>query len=195
MKKLFLFVAAVAMASCSGDDSPGAAAAGSSFNFDGTQFNMQAGMGISEFRMTDISIVDGVNLNRSTISVSGINGTMDRTATISFDLYHKAGTSVAGTYQISDEEDDIDSNDFETYILSNDRACLGWTTSGMAASLSGGSMVNGNNPTGTVTITANSATNYTVTFSGDFRKYDFDGNITQTIPASVNVAGEVTIND
>jgi len=193
MKKIFLFLTAAVMIGCSDDDSSSNSTGGTSFNFDGTTYQLQPGMdmNMSEIIMSDVMEFNGETYDRSTLSVTGING-MSASATVSFDLYYKSGTSVAGTYTIYDNEAD-DTGDFEDFLATQERGCMGWTSAGMAFTMGDGNMVSGNNPTGTVKVIVNSATNYTLIYEGNFREYDgFD--FVRNIPTNIHITSNVHQN-
>lgn len=192
MKKLIFLFTAVALVGCSSDDGPSTPSASTSFSYDGTEYQLQEGMNMSEIIMANVTEFNGESYDRSTISVTGLNGTSS-TSTISFDLYYKTGTSVAGTYTIHDTEA-AGAVDFEEFLVGQNRGCMGWISAGVVLSLSDGTWTNGNNPTGTVTLTVNSPTNYTLEYSGNFRLYDgFD--FVRNMPAEINVTSDVTIQD
>lgn len=183
---LFLFIT-----SCSNDDSTDAPPPTSpSFSLDNSVFSLLPAQGITEIKSDAVFTINNVTYNRSTISIIGLNG-FTTTATISFDLYYKNGMSVAGTYSIFDEDS---SANFEDFISPLDRACMGWTSLGVIFPFSGANQVSCNNPTGTVKIIANSSTNYTIQYTGNFRIYNSDFVITRNVPSTINITGNVEIN-
>jgi len=75
--------------------------------------------------------------------------------------------TIAETYSIYDTDDST--LGFEDFVTPLDRGCIGWTSMGSVFLTSGANGVNANNPSGTVTVTVNSANNYTIRFAGNFR--------------------------
>ncbi len=194
MKKLILFFTAVAMVGCSSDDDSSNSGGGTTFSFDETEYQLQPGVSMTEIIMAEVIDVNGESYDRSTISVTGVSGTSS-TASITFDLYYKTGTSVAGTYNIYDSEAD-GSTDFNDFLEGQNRGCMGWTSAGIIFSLSGGtSMTSGNNPTGTVEVIVNSESNYTLKYNGNFRLYNNGFDFVRNMPANINVTSDVMIQD
>ncbi|MBF0693641.1 MAG: hypothetical protein IR153_01120 [Flavobacterium sp.] len=190
MKKLILFLAALAIVGCSDDDDNSSnSSAGTSFSFDGTTYQLVPQAGMSEIVMEDVADYNGVAYDRSTISIVGMNGT-SQTATVSFDLYYKSGTSVEGTYAIYDQEAD-ETGDFEEFLDGQNRGSMGWTSMGMVFNINTSAMTSGNNPTGTVKVVKNSANNYTLTYNGNFRMYQNGFTFVRNMPASINVVSNV----
>jgi hypothetical protein len=192
MKKLLLIpVLFLFLISCgnSDDDNNTPPVVPQSFNFDGQTYNLLGTQGITEGRMTNVFDIDGTLYDRSTISVIGLQG-FTNSGTVSFDLYYKHGMSVAGTYNIFTESDS--ETDFAEFIQPLDRGCMGWIS--MATSFtSGGGNVSANNPGGTVKVIANSPTNYTIQFNGNFKVYEDGFTFVRNAPAVVNVTGNVFI--
>ena len=191
MKKILFLFTTVAFIGCSGDDDSASVMAGTSFSYDSTTFNLMPTQGIIDQRMAEAMTIGEQSYDRSTITIIGLNGTTE-TATISFDLYHKTGTSLAGSYEIDESLDEMD--EFEDFLAANDRACLGWTSAAMRASFSG-TFESANNPSGTVTIVENSATNYTVTYSGNFKQYEDGFDFVGNVPCDINVQANVTVQE
>lgn len=189
MKKTILFVPLflLLLTGCGSDDAPIPPVVTQSFTFDNTNYSVLASQGIHEIKMNDVITTDGgVHYDRSTLTISGMYG-FTTVSSISFDLYYKMGQSIAGTYTIDDDED----SGFEDFISPLDRACMGWTTS--AGSFSSGSEgVQSHNPSGTIKVIANSPTNYTIQYNGNFKVYDgFD--FIRNAAVTMNVTGPVDI--
>jgi hypothetical protein len=160
-----------------------------SFNFDGQTYSLLGTQGITEGKMEDAFNIDGTQYDRSTITLIGLQG-FTKTGTVSFDLYYKHGMTVAGTYSI---DDDIDEGNFDTYLGARDRACLGWISMASAFNNMSGVETSANNPSGTVTIVANSPTNYTIQYTGNFKVYENGFDFVRNAATVVNVTGEVYI--
>jgi hypothetical protein len=190
MKKIILFVPVflLFLTGCSSDDAPTPPPVTQSFTFDNTNYSVLGSQGITEIKFNDILTTEGgVHYDRSTLSISGMNGFIS-ISTISLDLYYKTGTSIAGTYTIDDDEDSA----FEDFLSPLDRACMGWTTSAGSFGTGGSEGVQSHNPSGTIKVIVNSTANYTIQYTGDFKVYDgFD--IIRNAPAVVNVTGPVDI--
>lgn len=192
MKKVLILLTAIVLMGCSSDDD-NSNSSGSSFNFDGDVYQLIEGMGMVEIFMPEVVEANGETYDRSSITITGMQGTTS-TATISFDLYYKTGTSIAGTYNIYDSEDDGGQN-FEDFLEGQNRGCMGWTSAAAVFSMSGSDIITGNNPTGSVQVIVNSPTNYTLKYNGNFRLYDFELNFVRNMPANINVSSNVIIQD
>lgn len=192
MKKVFILLTAMVLMGCSSDDD-NSGTNSSTFNLDGTVYTLQVGMDIMEIRMPEAIDYNGETYDRSTISFVGMDGTTS-SGTITFDLYYKTGTSIDGTYNIYDSVDD-EGQDFEVFIDGENRACMGWTSAAAVFMLDGSDLTTANNPTGTVQVIVNSATNYTVKFNGNFRLYDTDFNFIENMPANIDISSNVTIQN
>jgi len=191
MKKVFILLTAIVLMGCSSDDD-NSNSTGSSFNLDGDVYQLIEGMGMVEIIMPEVVEVNGEAYDRSSITITGMKGTTS-SATISFDLYYKTGTTVAGTYNIYDSEDD--GQNFEEFLNGQNRGCMGWTSAAAVFMLDGSDMITANNPTGTVQVIVNSSTNYTLKYNGNFRVYDLELNFDRNMPANINVSSTVTIQD
>ncbi|CAM3880497.1 putative lipoprotein [Flavobacterium branchiophilum] len=181
-----LCAALVLFTSCSSDDSTES----SEFVIDNQSYTVNPGQGVIEQKLNNFYTQQGQIFDRSTITINGISGT--NVATVSFDLYYKDGLPVEGTYSIAETLDDNDTDFFDD-LVTTQKLCLGWTS--MCAVFQGGSSVavNANNPLGTVTVTKNSATNYTIQYNGNFRKYNSSFQVIGTVPVVINVTSDVFI--
>jgi hypothetical protein len=177
------------LTSCnSDDDQPQQPVITPSFTFDNQTYSVLPAQGINEQQMDNFITLNDIPYDRSQISIIGMLG-FGQTATIAFDVYHREGASIAGTYNIYDDDD---SNvGFEDFVTPLDRGCMGWTSLAGSYGISGEG-VNANNPEGTVTITVNSTNNYTIHYVGNFRIYNDDFEIERTVPCTMNVTGVVT---
>jgi len=183
---MFLFL----LGCSSSDDAAPAPVVTPSFTFDNQTYSVIPSSGINELRQQ--TTFNDVVYDRSSITVVGMIG-FAQTATMSFDLYYRHGESIAGTYPIYDSE--TSDAGFDDYITPLSRACLGWTSLGNVFMTSGADPVNANNPHGTVTVTANSPTNYTIHFVGDFKIYDDNFEVVRNVPCSMNVTGPVVVHN
>jgi len=190
---LFGICGLLLLTGCSSSDDAPTPPAAPSFTFDNSTYSLLGAQGITEARMQHVFDIDGVFYNRSSITLIGLIG-FSKTATVSFDLYYKDGMSVGGTYTIYQEEDD-NMVDFQDYMVPLNRACMGWTTAGYAVNMSNSDETSANNPSGTVKITVNSPTNYTIQYSGNFRVYVDGFTFVRNAPTAINVTGTVEIHD
>lgn len=181
-----LCAALVLFTSCSSDDSTES----SEFVIDNQSYTVNPGQGVIEQKLNNFYTQQGQTFDRSTITINGISGT--NVAAVSFDLYYKDGLPVEGTYSIAETLDDNDVDFFDD-LVTNQKLCLGWTS--LCAVFQGGSSVavNANNPIGSVTVTKNSATNYTIKFNGNYRKYNSSFQVIGTVPVVINVTSDVFI--
>lgn len=196
MKKLsFLIVPMfVLFLSCSSDDDQPQTqpVVTQSFKLDNNTFSLLSANGIVELRDQNGTTVDGITYKRSTVTLHGMLG-FSKMANITFDLYYKESESIAGTYMIHDDNDSPEN--FEGFLDTNGRGCMGWTSMGVIFSMNGSGDIDSNNPTGTVKIIANSPNNYTVQYNGNFRLYDDSFNFVRNVPSITNVTGNVTLQE
>lgn len=178
--------------SCNSDDDPPyVAPTTQSFSFDEGSYNLIGFQSITEIKQENVITADGNSYDRSAITIIGMLG-FTETATVSFDLYYRDGQSIAGTYTIFEDVDGGEA--FDEFISPLQRGCLGWTSMGTIFNTSGGDPVQANNPSGTVTIVADSANNYTIQYTGNYKLYDDALDFVRNVPCSVNVTGDVVIN-
>jgi len=192
MKKILLVTSCLVfvLMSCSNNNNTPPLPPAPTFTLDSQTFTLLAAQGITEYKTPEPYPINGVNYLRSTISVTGLMG-FSKSGTVSFDLYHREGTSVAGTYTIYDADS---TPGFEDFLSPLERGCMGWTSVGVIFNLTTSANSQCNNPLGTVKIVVNTPTNYTVQYTGNFREYDNNFNIVRNVPASVNVTAPVDIH-
>lgn len=188
LTKVILFLSfTVFLFSCSSDSS---SSGGATFKVNNQTYTMQPSNGIVLINQ-DLS---SQNMKRSSFTVTGLKGTSE-IATVSFDLFRKPTESVSGTYTIYDT-DDASSDDIEAYVQTNDRGCLGWTSSLQVIEIMSQQIqTSANNPnTGaTITITDNGNNSYTIKYTGSYRKYDDNFTVIGTVPVEINVTGTAVI--
>lgn len=186
-KSILLTLFTILLFSCSSDSS---SSSSSSFQVDNETYTMQPTQGIILLNQD----LGTQNMIRSNFTVTGLIG-LSKIATVGFDLFRKPGESISGTYMINDVED-ASSSDIQTYVQTNNRACLGWTSALQIVQLSTQNQITANNPNpaATITITDNGNDSFTVIFIGEYRQYDGDFNVTGTIPVNMNVTGTAIIN-
>ncbi|MFN3754871.1 hypothetical protein [Flavobacterium sp.] len=190
LTKSILFLSfAVLLFSCSSDDS--SSSGGTTFKVNNETFTIQPSGGIILLTQN----IPAQNMVRTSFTVSGLKGT-SKTASVSFDLFRKPTESISGTYTIYDT-DDAGSDDMETFIQTNNRGCLGWTSSLQVVNIMSQQIENdANNPTtaATITITDNGNNSYTIQYTGSYRKYDDNFVVTGTVPVEMNVTGTAVGN-
>ncbi len=182
-KSIFFLSFAVLLFSCSSDSS---SSGGTTFKVNNETFTMQPTGGIILLNQD----LTSQNMKRSSFTVTGLMGT-SKTASVSFDLFRKPTESISGTYTIYDT-DDASSDDIATFIQTNNRGCLGWTSSLQVVNIASQQIENSaNNPTiaATITITDNGNNEYTIQYTGSYRKYDDNFVVTGTVPVEMNVTG------
>lgn len=193
MKQFFVLVPILflLLTSCGSDDENEVpVTTNQTFNLDNHTFSLLGNQGINELVMTNVYTINNISYNRSTLTLTGMNG-FTESAIVSFDLYYKAGMSIAGTYTIYADEDE---SFFDDFLAPLDRGCLGWLTSGVIFPFATGQQIRSNNPTGTVKIIVNSPTNYTIQYTGNFRIYNDDFTVNRNVPSVINCTGNVVIN-
>ncbi|MFD2907270.1 hypothetical protein ACFSX9_00840 [Flavobacterium ardleyense] len=183
---LFL-IGALFLTSCSSNDD---GASSSQFKVNGQSYDLLPTSAVTEIKMDNVHTVQGQIFDRSTITIMGLTGF--NFASVSFDLYYKDGSPIAGTYNIGDTEGD-NSFDFDNQLLAEQKLCLGWTSACTYSDASNGLGANANNPTGTVTVVDNGNSNYSIQYNGDFRKYDSSFNVTGNVPVVINITSDVLI--
>jgi len=179
----------VLLFSCSSDDS--SSSGGSTFKVNNETFTMPPSGGIILLTQN----IPAQNMVRTSFTVTGLVGT-SKSASVSFDLFRKPSESISGTYTVYDT-DDAGSDDMETFVQTNNRGCLGWTSSLQVVNIMSQQIENdANNPTtaATITITDNGNNSYTIQYNGNYRKYDDDFNVTGTVSVEMNVTGTATGN-
>lgn len=185
LTKTILFLSfAVSLFSCSSDDS--SSSGGTTFKVNNETFTMQPSGGIILLNQS----LPSQNMVRSSFTVTGLKGT-SKTASVSFDLFRKPTESISGTYTVYDT-DDASSDDIATFVQTNNRGCLGWTSSLQVVNIMSQEVENSaNNPTtaATITITDNGNNSYTIEYTGNYRKYDDNFVETGTVPVQMNITG------
>lgn len=185
LTKSILFLSfAVFLFSCSSDDS--SSSGGTTFKVNNETFTMPSSGGIILLNQN----LPSQNMVRSSFTVTGLIGT-SKTASVSFDLFRKPTESISGTYTVYDT-DDAGSDDIETFIQTNNRGCLGWTSSLQVVNIMSQQIENSaNNPTtaANITITDNGNNSYSIQYTGSYRKYDDNFVVTGTVPVEMNVTG------
>jgi hypothetical protein len=187
--KTILFVLfSIVLFSCSSDS--GSSGSATTFKVNNETYTMQPTNSIILLNQD----LTSQNMLRSNFTVTGLIGT-SKIATVSFDLFRKPSESISGTYTIYDVEN-INSDDIESYVQTNNRACLGWTSSLQILQISSGSSNTANNPTTTasITITDNGSNSYTIKYTGNYRQYDGDFNVSGNIPVEMEVTGTAVVN-
>lgn len=186
-RTIIVTLLSIVLFSCSSDSS---SSSNSTFKVNNETYTMQPSSGIILLTQ-DLS---NQNMTRTAFTVTGLIGT-SKVATVAFDLYRKPTESITGTYTIYDV-DDASSDDVESYVQTNNRVCLGWTSGLQIVQLSTQSQNVANNPSSasTVTITDNGSNSYTVVYNGNYRQYDLNFNVTGTIPVEMNVTGTAVSN-
>lgn len=188
MKKIILaslmLVAFITLFSCSSDDSNGSS---TTFKVDGVTYTLPPAQGIVNVVSPGAYELNGNIYNRNTIIINGIKGMTDA-ATLTFDLFLKNGESLAGTYQISTDQDEDTFTSIDNILGSDVRVCIGWTSLIATTKIATQEIRSGNAPTGTVQIISNGENNYTIKFNGNFK------TISQTsdIPVNLNITGAVS---
>lgn len=183
-KSIFFISFVVFFFSCTSDDS--SSSGGTTFKVNNETFTMQPSGGIIILNQD----LTSQNMKRSSFTVTGLKG-FSKTASVSFDLYRKPTESISGTYTVYDT-DNAGSDDIETYVQTNNRGCLGWTSSLQVVNIMSQQIENSaNNPTtaATITITDNGNNSYTIQYNGNYRIYDDNFVVTGTVPVQMNVTG------
>ena len=130
---------------------------------------------------------------RSTLLIVGLNGSTE-VGQISFDVYYKVGQNFGGTYQFYNALSPNTTPFYDTLLTTNS-GCFSWMTSASINVM--GSTTPAplfNNPIGSVTLTPNSPTNYSIAYSGNFRSYNTTNlAFIRNVPVSINLTGDVTV--
>jgi hypothetical protein len=197
MKKLsaiILFISfSILFFSCSGDNEPAsplpAPLNGSTFKANNELFTVLSSNGINLVNQDYTS----QNMVRSSFTIVGLQG-ISKSASVTFDLFRKPTVSIAGTYVINDVTD-ANSDDMESYVQTNNRACLGWTSFLNITELSTQNQNQASNPmtSATITIIDHGSNLYTIKYTGSYRKYNgFD--VVGTIPVEVDITGTAIVH-
>jgi hypothetical protein len=191
MKKIFLaslfLTAFFGLVSCSsdGDSSQNS----TTFKINGVTYTLPPTQGITYLAMSNTFEIDETTYDRVSIIINGFNG-VTNVGVVTFDLFMLPGQSIAGDYQISIDENEDVTSDFEQILLSQQRACMGWTSGVSASSMDIQNSIGGNAPTGSVKIISNGGNNYTIQYNGNFKKLlDLTA-----IPVEVNLTGTINLN-
>lgn len=184
MKKIvFLLVCASAFMfnSCSESDSETPQNTNSTtFVVDGETYELATTQGIVNVVSPEPIEMNGNFYYRNTLIINGIKGLTD-VATITFDLFILESLSLAGEYQISTDQNDENPVDLENILADQYRACLGWTSLIAKTNIISQNSTSGNAPSGTLKIVSNGGNNYTIQYTGNFKKIDQVGNIQVTM--------------
>lgn len=187
-KIIALLLGILILNSCSSNDD---SQPSNQFSIDGQSYSLLPSNSLVELKMDNQIEDQGQTYDRSSITLSGLNGTTIGIA--SFDLFYKDGLPVEGTYTIASTLSDNDP-DFFDQLLTENKLCLGWTSScSVSEAVAPTFLINANNPVGTVTVINNGNSNYTIQFNGNYRKYDENFNEIGTVPVVINVTTNVTI--
>ena len=124
----------------------------------------------------------------SSISIIGKTSDNTKIGTVAFRLVYKSSQGIAGTYVVSNNEDDL-----EDVVIANQRAIIGWVSIAQGSAISGTPVIDGNDPVGTVEVVSNGNNNYTLKFNGEFRKYNSNFQIQSTFPVQINLTATATI--
>jgi hypothetical protein len=194
MKKLLkltslICVSMILFQSCSSSSNDANPIGNSQFSIDGQIYPLSPTNPVTEIRQNNLSLNNFV-FDRSTITVTGIAGT--KIGTVSFDLYYKDGLLVEGTYAIDNTlEND---SDFITNLVSAQKLCSGWTSPcSVIQAGSTSELINANNPAGTVKVTNNGNSNYTIQYNGNFKKYNTNFVEIGTVPIVIDITSNVFI--
>ena len=187
LKSVLVAFFATLLFSCSSDS---ASSGSASFKVNNETFNLMPSSSIILLNQ-DLSTQ---GMKRTSITVTGMQGTT-KIATVSFDLFRKPNESLSGTYSIYDV-DNASSDDIETYVQNNTRACLGWTSSATISVNSTQSAFSANNPdpAATITVVDHGNNSISVTFNGNYRLYDDNFNVSGTMPVQMNITGTAFSN-
>ena len=180
----------VCFLSCSSDSSSPSSSEGSTFKVNNQTYTIPPTDGIIVLNQE----LTFQNMKRSNFSVTGLIGTSE-IATVSFDLFRKPTESISGTYLIYDI-DEANSDDIETYVQTNNRACLGWTSALQVVEVANQQIQTiANNPinVATITITDNGNNSYTINYIGNYRKYNNNLVVTGTVPVEMNITGTAVV--
>lgn len=180
----FFLMALFTIISCDNDDDSNNSA---SFKVDGVTYRLPPMEGINRLQMLNALEIDGNIYNRNTLIITGLNG-LSSAAVVTFDLFLKQGQSLAGDYQISTDQDEDNPTEMENILSTQDRACLGWTSLISTTNLNSQATVSGNAPTGMIKVISNGGNNYTIQYSGNFKKIDEVTNIS----VEMNLTGVVS---
>jgi hypothetical protein len=188
MKKLLLsgllMVCLFTLFSCSSDSDSNNSS--STFKVDGVSYNVVATQGIVNVVSPNAYELDGNIYNRNTFIISGLKGVTD-VAAVTFDLFLKNGEPIAGTYQISTEQDEDTFTSIENILANDVRVCIGWTSLVATTNIASQTSVNGNAPVGTLQIISNGGNNYTIKYNGNFKKLN-----QSNIPVEMDISGNVS---
>jgi hypothetical protein len=184
-KVIFQLLFLVLIFSCSSDSD---SSSNSSFKVNNETYVLIPSNGITIINQ------DAFGMKRSSVTVSGVLGT-SKLSNVAFDLYRKPSENISGTYTIFDDENS-GSDDINSFVQTNNRGCLGWTSLVLTSSFmnpSNQDSGNNPNPSANITITDNGNNSFTVKFIGSYRKYDDNFNVVGTIPVEMDVTTVATI--
>lgn len=191
LKSLFLLSSFILLSCSSNDDETSTVVNTNQFKVDGQFYSLLPVSSVVDLRMNDMNIENNI-YDRSSITINGLNGSNIAVAT--FDLYYKDGLPLTGTYNIDDTLNS-DSDFYENLHLSQ-KLCLGWTSMcNVTQAGNSSSLINANNPTGTVTVTNNGNNNYTIKYDGYYKKYNNDFQIIGTIPVKIDITTNVLVQN
>jgi hypothetical protein len=198
MKKIFKTIAILTASvlifqSCSSDDEATTAPVLPNFKMNGVTYELytQDPNSFALVNFTSIPVViGGQTYTDSSLSITGKTSDNTKIGTMTFRFMYKPSQGIAGTYNISKYEDDLD-----TDLIANQRIVNGWVSMATVNNIATPSSfeLNGNDPVGTVQVINNGNNNYTLKFNGVFRKYNSNFQVQSTFPVQIDLSATATV--
>ena len=181
--------------SCSSSDEATAAPVLPNFKMNGVTYELDTQIPNS-FTLTNFTsipvVINGQNYTDSSLSITGKTSDNTKIGTMTFRFMYKPSQGIAGTYNVSKYENDLDDD-----LIAYQRVVNGWVSMATVNSLSnlGSFELNGNDPVGTVQVINNGNNNYTIKFNGVFRKYNNNFQVQSTFPAQIDLSATATVTN
>jgi hypothetical protein len=136
-------------------------------------------------------VFGGQNYVTSIVTIGGTANNSSKGGAVAFTLFYKASQGIAGTYNITNMDDDL-----EVDLAANQRTVNGWVSVAIVSNTSSqSSELELNDPLGSVQLISNGGNNYTLKFNNVFRKLNSNNQVTASYPVEIDITGTASIDN